>query len=57
MVTVAVRLGGAAATMHSCSVCETRFWLRDGEVIELDEVLGALRSPTPKAAKLAAEIG
>lgn len=39
-------IDGARLVMRSCSVCDTRSWHRDGEVVELDGVLHDI-SATP----------
>jgi hypothetical protein len=39
LVEIAMTIDGAALTMRSCSVCDTRSWHRDGESVELGGVL------------------
>jgi hypothetical protein len=39
LVEICVQLEGTRITMHSCSVCEARWWDRDGEVVGLGNVL------------------
>ena len=39
LVEVEVRLGDITVTMHACSTCETRWWDRDGQPVELRTVL------------------
>jgi transcription elongation factor Elf1 len=39
LVEIGINLGDSAVTLHSCSKCETRWWERDGERVEVDGVL------------------
>lgn len=39
LVQVGVSLAGSRFTMHSCPGCETRWWDRDGELVDLDGIL------------------
>ena len=39
LVEIDITLGEARVTMHSCSRCETRWWERNGNPVEVDRVL------------------
>lgn len=39
LVEIAVRLRAATLTMHACSTCDTSWWDRDGQPVELGAVL------------------
>jgi len=39
IVEIGINLGDSAVTLHSCSKCETRWWERDGEPVEVNGVL------------------
>ncbi|MBV8693091.1 MAG: hypothetical protein JOY57_15650 [Actinobacteria bacterium] len=39
IVEIGINLGDSAVTLHSCSKCETRWWERDGEPVEVTGVL------------------
>ena len=39
LVSVETTIGTESLTMHSCSVCDLRSWERDGQEIDLREVL------------------
>lgn len=39
LVRVPVTIGEHELAMDSCSTCDTRWWERDGEVVDLTEVL------------------
>ncbi len=39
LVEIEVSLGDTHLTMHSCSRCDRRWWDRDGDLIELQDVL------------------
>lgn len=41
---IRVSLSSGRFTMHSCSVCEDRWWDRDGEPVALEGVLTTVSS-------------
>ena len=41
---IRVSMAGSRLTMHSCPVCEDRWWDRDGERIPLDGILTTVAS-------------
>jgi Zn-finger nucleic acid-binding protein len=45
MVEIEITLQGDAVRMRACSRCDTRWWERDGESIELEGVLEMAASP------------
>ena len=49
LVHIGLEISSSMVTMHSCSVCETRWWDQDGQVIGLGNVLGLVpqRKPVP----------
>lgn len=47
MVDISMLVDNTKIVMSSCSHCDTRYWRRDGELVELDGVLEDIReSPT-----------
>ena len=49
LVTLETDLGGETVTMRSCSACDTRTWTRNGEPVDLRDVLDLTESQrTPK---------
>lgn len=43
MVDIEMSLRGSKVVLHACSFCETRWWDRDGETVDLDRVLSLVR--------------
>ena len=39
LVEIGLVVGGSKLTMHSCPMCETRWWDREGEKVGVDGVL------------------
>ncbi len=39
LVEIDITLKGEAVRLHACSTCDTRWWDREGERLELDTVL------------------
>lgn len=39
LVKIGVSLGDTTIAMHSCSRCDRRWWERDGQLIDLKDVL------------------
>jgi hypothetical protein len=35
---------GSTVELHACGHCESRAWIRDGEVVPTEQVLGTLRA-------------
>lgn len=44
VVEIGLNVDGSRLVMRSCSVCDTRSWLRDGDGVELEGVLHDLSS-------------
>lgn len=42
LVEIRVTYGASRFTMHSCPCCEHRWWDRNGELVDLHSVLGAV---------------
>ncbi|MBW3573342.1 MAG: hypothetical protein KY450_00540 [Actinobacteria bacterium] len=45
--TISVRRGSSTIDMRSCATCHRRTWVRDGEDLDLEAVLGAMASDPP----------
>ena len=45
--TISVSRGPSTIDMRSCAKCHRRTWVRDGEAVDLEAVLGAMTSDPP----------
>ena len=42
LITIAMTVGGAELAFSTCHECETKWWLKDGEVVPLTSVIGVV---------------
>jgi len=48
LVTITINVGAGERTLCSCARCDRRWWSRDGQLTDLDGVIGDLGDPAPR---------
>jgi hypothetical protein len=50
-VTITIHVGAGDRTLCSCARCDKRWWQRDGELTDLEGVIGDLGTPEPRTTR------
>jgi len=48
LVTITIHVGAGERVLCSCAVCDRRWWQVDGEITDLQGVIGDLNDPAPR---------
>ena len=51
LVTITIHVGAGDRTLCSCARCDKRWWQRDGELTDLQGVIGDLGTPEPRTTR------